>query len=94
MSGTTGYPQPPYAITCHGLSERISIVDIRDRYDELNNRDALARAIAAQKAQGKYEPGGHVSEENFPPVTVDEHLEMLACGEHLARYYRHSSQVN
>jgi hypothetical protein len=65
-----------------------------DRYRELAQRDALAKAIAIKKARGDYQPGGHVSEENFPPLTVAEHLEMIALGERIARYYAHPSQVD
>ena len=65
-----------------------------DRYRELAQRDALAKAIAIKKARGDYQPGGHVSEENFPPLTVAEHLEMIALGERIARYYTHPSQVD
>jgi len=65
-----------------------------DRYRELAQRDALAKAIAIKKTRGDYQPGGHVSEENFPPLTVAEHLEMIALGERIARYYAHPSQVD
>ena len=30
----------------------------------------------------------------YPPLTVAEHLEVLALGERIARYYRHPSQVD
>ncbi len=65
-----------------------------DRYRELAQRDALAKAIAIKKARGDYQPGGHVSEENFPPLTVAEHLEMIALGERIAHYYAHPSQLD
>ena len=54
----------------------------------------MARSIATLKARGTYEPNEHVNEEKFPPLTVAEHLEMLALGERIARYYRHPSQVD
>jgi hypothetical protein len=71
-----------------------SIVDQIARYHELTERDLLAGSIATLKAQGTYEPNEHVNEEGFPPLTVAEHLEMLALGECIARYYRHPSQVD
>jgi hypothetical protein len=71
-----------------------SIVDQIDRYRELADRDLMARSIATLKARGTYEPNKHVNEAKFPPLTVAEHLEMLALGERIARYYRHPSQVD
>ena len=80
-------------ITYHEASTG-SIVDQMDRYRELAQHDALAGAIAIGKARGTYVPNEHVNEEKFPPLTVAEHLEMLALGERIARYYRHPSQVD
>ena len=71
-----------------------SIVDQMDRYRVLDERDLMARSIATLKARGTYEPNEYVNEEKFPPLTVAEHLEMLALGERIARYYRHPSQVD
>jgi hypothetical protein len=65
-----------------------------DRYRELAGHDAMARSIAILKARGTYEPSEHVNEEKFPPLTVAEHLEMLALGERIARYYQHPAQVH
>ena len=65
-----------------------------DRYRELAQRDLLVRSIAIQQARGDYQPGGHVSAENFPPLTAAEQLEMIALGERIARYYTHPSQVD
>jgi len=71
-----------------------SIAGQIDRYRELDERDLMARSIAILKARGTYKPNEHVNEEKFPPLTVAEHLEMLALGERIARYYRHPSQVD
>jgi hypothetical protein len=71
-----------------------NIVDQMARYRLLAERDALAGAIAIGKARGTYVPSEHVNEAKFPPLTVAEHLEMLALGERIARYYRHPSQVD
>ena len=90
-------PAPP---ACPGIPSRTdeasggNLPGQEDRYRELAQRDALAKAIAIKKARGDYQPGGHVSEENFPPLTVAEHLEMIALGERIARYYAHPSQVD
>jgi hypothetical protein len=71
-----------------------NIADQMDRYRDLAQHDALAGAIAIGKARGTYEPNEHVNDEKFPPLTITEHLEMLALGERIARYYRHPSQVD
>jgi hypothetical protein len=71
-----------------------NIVDQIARYRELAGRDVMARSIATLKARGTYEPNEYVNEVKFPPLTVAEHLEMLALGEVIARYYRHPSQVD
>jgi hypothetical protein len=71
-----------------------NIADQIIRYGELDQHDALARAIAIGKARGTYEPSKHVNDEKFPPLTLAEHLEMLALGERIARYYQHPAQVD
>jgi hypothetical protein len=71
-----------------------SIVDQIDRYRELADHDSMSRSIATLKARGTYKHNEHVNDEKFPPMTVAEHLEMLALGERIARYYRHPSQVD
>jgi hypothetical protein len=48
-----------------------------------------ASSIAALKARGNYDPGKHPDASKYPPLTTEEHLEILAAGEMLARYYRH-----
>ena len=79
--------------TYHEASDG-NIVDQMDRYRELDDRDVMARSIATLKARGTYEANEYVNEAKFPPLTVAEHLEMLALGERIARYYRHPSQVD
>jgi hypothetical protein len=79
--------------TYHSVSDG-NIAEKITRFNELATRESMARAIAIKKARGEYQPNKYVNEENFPPLTVDEHLEMLAIGEYLARYYRHPSQVH
>ena len=71
-----------------------NIVDQIDRYRELADRDVMARSIATLKVRGTYEPNEYVNDEKFPPLTAAEHLELLALGERIARYYRHPSQVD
>ena len=64
------------------------------RYHELSERDLMAGSIATLKTRGTYKPNEHVNEDRFPPLAVAEHLEMLALGEVIARYYQHPSQVH
>ena len=71
-----------------------SLPDHIARYHELTERDLMAGSIATLKARGTYQPNEHVNEAKFPPLIVAEHLEMLALGEVIARYYRHPSQVD
>src|SRR5260370_9834910 len=80
-------------VTYHQASTG-SIVDQMARYRQLAEHDALAGAIPIGKARGTYEPNEYVNEQKYPPLTVAEHLEMLALGERIARYYRHPSQVD
>jgi hypothetical protein len=70
------------------------IIAARDRFDELTSRDLAARAIATLKARGTYDPAKHADADSYQPLTVAEHLEVLAIGEVLARHYRHPTCVD
>jgi hypothetical protein len=80
-------------LTCNDASIG-NIADQVTRYGELSQHDALARAIAIGKARGTYEPNEYVNDEKFPPLTLAEHLELIALGERIARYYRHPTLVH
>jgi hypothetical protein len=69
-------------------------IDARERFEELTNRDLMARAHATLKARGTYYPDKHGDADRYPPLTAAEHLELLAAGEMLARYYRHPALVH
>lgn len=45
------------------------------------------------RARGEYDPAKY-GPGNEKPLTAAEHLEVLATGEMLARYYRHPARVN
>lgn len=66
----------------------------RERFDELLARDVRARAFMALVARGDYDPRVHGDVADAEPLTVTEHLELLAAGELLARYYRHTAHVH
>lgn len=68
--------------------------DARERFEELTVRDVSARAFMALVARGDYDPWIHGDLGSFEPLTVTEHLELLASGEMLARYYRHPAHAH
>lgn len=68
-------------------------LDARDRYDELSQRDLSARARAKLVARGEYDPARHGTHDP-EPLSLSEHLEVLANGEVVARVYRHPAQVD
>jgi hypothetical protein len=45
-------------------------------------------------ARGDYDSRIHGDVRGFEPLTVTEHLELLAAGELLARYYRHPAHAH
>ena len=83
-------PQPPdRPVTYHEASRSDRTwLQARDRWEELDGRHHLARAIAALKARGEYDPAKHGTKD-YAPLTLAEHLEVLASGEVVARVYRH-----
>jgi hypothetical protein len=68
--------------------------DARERFEELVVRDVRARAFMAVVARGDYDPAIHGDADGSEPLTVTEHLELLAAAELLARYYRHAAHVH
>ena len=69
------------------------IVKAQARYEELTDRDLYARSRAALEARGEYDPARRGTR-TPEPLTVSEHLELLANGEALARHYRHPSMLH
>ena len=68
--------------------------DARERFEELVVRDVRARAFMAVVSRGDYDPRIHGDAGGSGPLTVTEHLELLAAGELLARYYRHPAHAH
>jgi hypothetical protein len=84
----------PPAMTYQETSGRYRATDdARERFEELAVRDVSARAFMAVAARGDYDPRIHGSA-GSEPLTVTEHLELLAAGELLARYYRHPAHAH
>ena len=71
-----------------------STFDMRERFEELTTRELLARSYATLKARGTYEPRKHGDASKHQPLTATEHLEILALGEAIARYYRHPARID
>jgi hypothetical protein len=85
----------PRPITCDQASQRYGpgLLAARERYDVLSGRYHLARAYATLRARGEYDPTKHGTGDT-EPLTAEEHLELLALGEYLARSYKPSFEVD
>jgi hypothetical protein len=93
-SGTTAAETMARPTTYHGASRSDRTwLDARDRYDELIQRDLSARVRVTLVEMGEYDPVKHGSADP-EPLTLREHLEVLANGEVVARVYRHPAQVD
>jgi hypothetical protein len=64
------------------------------RRRELTSRDLVSRSIAQSQAEGTYTPSSHLDPADYPPLTITEHLEVLAIGEALARHFRHPAGIH
>jgi hypothetical protein len=74
--------------------DEMPLTDVLARYQALNDRDSMARSIATLKARGTWNADGSIRAEDYPPLTAAEHLELIALGERIARYYRHPALVH
>jgi hypothetical protein len=68
--------------------------DVLMRWQELEQRDAMASAIATLQARGEWSDDRSLNPADYPPLTVAEHLELLALGEVAARRFRHPAAVH
>jgi hypothetical protein len=75
-------------------ASEMPLPDVLNRYQVLNDRDLMARAIAALQATGAWKADRSIRPADHPPLTAGEALEMLARGESRARYSRHPAQVH
>jgi hypothetical protein len=64
------------------------------RWEELSERDLTTRSIATLKARGDYDPERHPDATSYPPLTLEERLELQAISEAIARYVRHPAEVH
>jgi hypothetical protein len=71
-----------------------SLTDHVARWQELRNRGLSACAIATLKARGDYDPARHGDAADYPPLSAEDYLELLALGEAIARHVRHPSDIH
>jgi hypothetical protein len=64
------------------------------RWRELTDRDLVARSLVSLQARGAYDAEKHGDLADFPPLTVEEHLEGLALGRAISWYLRHPSDLH
>jgi hypothetical protein len=84
-----------HPVTYHEASGG-NIVAQEARYRELTQRDVMSAAIVTLKARGEWteDRARVLNPDDYPPLSVNEYLEVLALGAVIARYYRHPSQVH
>ena len=80
--------------TTYNEASEVPFPDVVNRYQALDNRDAMARAIATLQARGEWNEDRSLNPEDYPALTAAEHLELIALGEVMARHYRHPAQVH
>ncbi|WP_433188723.1 hypothetical protein [Actinoallomurus sp. CA-150999] len=71
-----------------------SLPDQMERFQELTWRDLYARSIAALKERDQYDPTRHGDAADCAPLTLAEHLEVLALGDAIGRHFRHPAHVD
>ena len=81
-------------ITTYDEASGMPFTDVLNRYQALNDRDAMARAIATLQARGEWNEDRSLNPADYPPLTAAEHLQLIALGEVMARHYRHPAQVH
>ena len=91
LTGDQARASPPLPATTYQQAQASyrGTIDARERFEELTGRELSTRAYAMLKARGTYDPQRHGDADRYQPLTATEHLEILAAGEVLARYYRH-----
>jgi hypothetical protein len=75
-------------------ASEMPFAEVLNRYQALNDRDSMARAIATLQARGEWNDDGSLDPADYPPLTAAEHLQLIALGEVIARHYRHPAQVH
>ena len=96
ITKTTGEERKVTGLATYNEASEVPWSDVLNRYQALDNRDAMARAIAILQARGEWndDRARTLNPADYPPLTVDERLELIALGEVMARHYRHPAQVH
>jgi hypothetical protein len=81
-------------MTSYDEASQMPFTDVLNRYQALNDRDSMSRAIATLQARGEWNDDRSLDPADYPPLTAAEHLELLALGEVIARHYRHPALVH
>jgi hypothetical protein len=84
---------PEHVTTWHDARYDMPVSRQLERYNELAAKNASARARIELVARGIYDPARHGADDR-PPLTVAEHIELLALAECVARTVRHPSNVH
>ncbi|GAA1267639.1 hypothetical protein GCM10009677_20100 [Sphaerisporangium rubeum] len=84
---------PEHSTTWHDARYDMPVSRQLERYNELAAKDASARARVELVERGVYDPARHGADDR-PPLTVAEHIELLALAESIARTVRHPSNVH
>lgn len=91
-----GEPAPSMQ-TYHGAVTGFShdVTGARERYDNLAARDLCARTADQLRDGGLFDPAdpSHRALAAEQRLTAPEHLELIAAGEVVARYYRHPADI-
>jgi hypothetical protein len=80
--------------TTYNEASEMQCPHVLSRYQALDQRDSMARAIATLQVRGEWNDDRSLNPEDYPPLTTAERLELIALGEVMARHYRHPAQVH
>lgn len=80
--------------TTYSEASEMPFTDVLNRYQALNDRDSMARAIATLQARGEWNDDRSLNPDDYPAFAATEHLELIALGEVIARHYCHPSHVH
>jgi hypothetical protein len=81
-------------LTTYNDAADLPFADVLNRYQALDTRDAMARSIATLQARGEWRDDRSIDPADYPPLTLAEHLELIALGEVIARRYRHPANIH
>jgi hypothetical protein len=94
--GQRCYSAPRLLTYSAASSDPRGTVSAGERYEELTDRQMAVRTVATLRERGEFDPDRpvHASLAAQEPLTAEDHLELMAAGEVLARYYRHPAMLD